>query len=52
MKTGYKIFEISKDRYWIKTASGEPLWVPLNHRNQGLPKKAFRPEPVRYHFLT
>ena len=37
---GYKIFEISKDRYWIKTSSGKPLWLPLNHENQGLSKKA------------
>jgi len=40
MKTGYQIFEPSKDRYWIKTASGKPLWLPLNHQNQGLSKKA------------
>jgi len=40
MITNYQIFETAKDRYWIKTASGKPLWLPLNHRNQGLSKKA------------
>jgi len=40
MQTGYQIFEISKDRYWIKTSTGKPLWLPLNHLNQGLSKQA------------
>lgn len=40
MTTNYQIFETTKDRFWIKTASGEPLWFPLNHHNQGLSKKA------------
>ena len=40
MKIGYQIFETAKDRYWVKTASGKPLWLPLNHRNQGISKKA------------
>ena len=40
MQTGYQIFEISKDRYWIKTSTGKPLWLPLNHQNQGLSKQA------------
>ncbi|MFZ4462497.1 MAG: hypothetical protein ACOYN5_01520 [Bacteroidales bacterium] len=40
METNYQIFETSIDRYWIKTASGAPLWLPLTHHNQGLPKKA------------
>ena len=40
MKIVYQLFETTKDRYWIKTIFGKPLWLPLNHRNQGLSKKA------------
>jgi len=40
MNHSYSISELSKDRFWIKTSSGKPLWLPLNHQNQGLSKQA------------